>query len=107
MTFTASLRVVTDTDYGRLSANPVSQRTVRLQRRPVGGGSWINLATMSPTSPTGFYSVALRLFGSGEFRAIFSTPTSEGLRGDSSPVVTVTVAPCSGTHCPQPIGGAR
>ncbi len=106
VTFTASLRVVTDTDYGRLSANPVSQRTVRLQRRPVGGGSWSNVATLSPTSPTGSYVVALRLFGSAEFRAIFSTPTSEGLRGDSSPVVTVTVAPCAGMHCPQPIGGA-
>ena len=106
VTFAAGLRVVTDADYGRLSANPVSQRTVRLQRRPVGGGSWSNVATMSPTSPTGSYVVALRLFGSAEFRAIFSTPSSEGLRGDASPVVTVTVAPCSGMHCPLPIGGS-
>ena len=107
VTFTANLRVATDTDYGRLSANPVSQRSVRLQRRPVGGGSWSNIATMAPTSPTGSYVVALRLFGSAEFRAIFSTPSTEGLRGDSSAVVTVSVAPCSGMHCPQPIGGAR
>jgi hypothetical protein len=105
VTFTATLKVVTDTAYGRLSGNPVSQRSVRLQRKPVGSGTWSTFATMSPTSPTGSYVVALRLFGSGEFRAAFSTPTSEGLRGDSSPALTVTVAPCAGTHCPQPTSG--
>jgi hypothetical protein len=107
VTFTALLKVVTDTDYGRLSGNAVSQRPVRLQRKPVGSGTWSTVATMSPTSPTGSYVVALRLYGSGEFRAAFSTPTSEGLRGDSSPAVTVTVAPCAGQHCPQPIGPSQ
>jgi hypothetical protein len=96
VTFTASLRVVSDTDYGRLSGNPVSQRSVRLQRRPPGGSTWTTAATMSPTSPTGSYVVALRLYGSGEFRAAFSTPASEGLIGDSSPVVSVTVGTCTG-----------
>ncbi len=103
VTFTASLRVVTDTDYGRLSNNPVSQRAVRLQRRPVGGGLWTSIATMSPSTPTGSYDVALRLYGSAEYRAAFSTPTNEGLIGDSSSTVTVTVAPCAGTKCPTPI----
>ena len=103
VTFTASLRVVTDTAYGRLSGNPVSQRAVRLQRRPIGGGTWTSIATMSPTSPTGSYAVALRLYGSAEFRAAFSTPTTEGLRGDSSSGVTVSVAPCAGTKCPLPV----
>ena len=35
--------------------------------------------------------MALRLYSSAEFRAVFSTPTNEGLRGDVSPTVSVTV----------------
>ncbi len=104
-TFTAFLEVLTDADYGRLSGNPVSRRTIRLQRRPPGGTTWTTIATMPYTTPTGTYVSALRLYGSADFRAVFSTPTNEGLRGDVSPTVSVTVAPCSGTHCPMPISG--
>jgi len=100
-TFRAFLEILTDTDYGRLSGNPVSRRTIKLQRRPPGGTTWTTIATMAYTTPTGTYVTALRLYGSAEFRAVFSTPSNEGLRGDASPTVSVTVAPCSGTHCPM------
>lgn len=96
VTLTALLKVVTDTDYGRLSGNPVSSRSVKVQRRPPGGTTWSTVATMSPTSPTGSYVHALRLYTTTEFRAVFPTPTNEGLRGDSSPVVSVTVGSCTG-----------
>ena len=96
VTLTASLRVVTDTDYGRLSGNPVSSRSVKLQRRPPGATTWSTVATMSPTSPTGSYVHALRLYTTTEFRAVFPTPTNEGLRGDSSPVISVVVGSCTG-----------
>jgi hypothetical protein len=101
VTFTAFLEVVTDTDYGRLSGNPVSRRTIKLQRRPPGGTTWTTIATMAYTTPAGTYVTSLRLYGSAEFRAVFPTPTNEGLRGDSSPVVSVAVA-CSG--CLESIG---
>ena len=96
VTFTAFLEVITDADYGRLSGNPVSRRTIKLQRRPPGGTTWTTIATMPYTTPTGTYSTALRLYGSAEFRAVFSTPTAEGLRGDSSPAVHVGVGTCTG-----------
>jgi hypothetical protein len=96
VTFTGFLEVITDTDYGRLSGNPVSRRTIKLQRRPPGGTTWTTIATMPYTTPTGTYAIALRLYGSAEFRAVFSTPTNEGLRGDSSPVVSVVVGSCTG-----------
>ena len=51
--FTSILKVATDTDYGRLSANPIGGRTIRLQRRSVGSSTWANLATLAGTSPTG------------------------------------------------------
>jgi hypothetical protein len=100
VTFTALLKVVSDTDYGRLSGNPVSGRAVRLQRRPPGATTWTNVATMTPTSPTGSYVLAMRLYSSAEFRAVFSAPSSEGLRGDVSPVGLVTVGSCSSPPCP-------
>ena len=100
VTFTGLLKVVTDTGYGKLSGNPVSLRTVRLQRRPPGTSTWTTVATMTPTSPTGSYVYAMRLYSSAEFRAVFSTPTNEGLRGDASLAVSVTVGSCTSAPCP-------
>jgi hypothetical protein len=97
------LKVVTDSDYGRLSANPIGARTIRLQRRAVGSSSWVNFVTLPHTSPTGTYATSLRLYGTADFRAVFATPSGEGVRGDTSPTVRITVAPCTG-DCPLPIG---
>lgn len=99
-TLTAVLRVAIDPDYGELANNPVSKRTVRLQRRPVGGSTWTTVATMTASNPTGSYVASLALRSSTEFRAVFSTPTSEGLRGDTSPTVRVSVAACTSGSCP-------
>ncbi|MEA2612943.1 MAG: hypothetical protein QOI52_902 [Chloroflexota bacterium] len=104
VTFTATLKVVTDTAYGRLSGNPVSGRAVRLQRRPPGTTTWSNFATMTATSPTGSYVVSTRLYSSAEFRAVFSAPTNEGLRADGSPAVAVAVGSCTTAPCPLSTG---
>jgi hypothetical protein len=100
VTFTAQVRVVSDGDYGKLSGNPVSGRLVRLQRRAPGTTTWSVFATMSPTSPTGSYVVSSRLYSSAEFRAVFTASSSEGLRSDASPTVTVTVGSCTSAPCP-------
>lgn len=100
---TAYLKVATDTDYGRLSANPIGLRTIRLQRRAVGSSTWANFVTLASGSPAGTYDATPRLYATADFRVVFSTPTTEGLRGDTSPTVRVTVAPCT-ANCPQPVG---
>jgi hypothetical protein len=104
VTLTTTLKVVSDTDYGRLSGNPVSMRTVRLQRRAPGTTTWTSIATMTPTSPTGSYVYSLRLYSSTEFRAFFSPPSDEGLLGDISPTVSVTVGSCTTPPCPLSTG---
>lgn len=104
VTFSSALKVATDGDYLRLSGNAVSARTVRLQRRSLGSTTWATFATLVSGSPTGTYRVTLRLYGTADYRAVFSTPSSEGLRGDTSPTVRVTVAPCT-AKCPLPIVG--
>ena len=105
VTMTAALKVATNTAYGRLSANAVSVRTVRLQRRAIGSTTWAAFTTLSPTSPTGSYAATFRLSATADFRAVFSTPSSEGLRGDTSSTVRITVAPCT-ANCPDPFTAA-
>lgn len=104
--FTAYLKVATDTDYGRLSANPIGARTVRLQRRAIGSTTWVNLVTLPPSTTAGTYPSSLRLYGSADFRAVFSTPSNEGLRGDTSPTVRISVAPCT-ANCPLEMSASR
>jgi hypothetical protein len=99
---TSLLRVATDADYGRLGANPIGARTIRLQRRAVGSTTWTTFATLTSGSPTGTYRASLRLYSTADFRATFATPSSEGLRGDTSGTVRVTVAPCT-ANCPEPV----
>ena len=101
--FTAYLKVATHTDYGRLSANPIGARTIRLQRRTIGTTSWTDLVTLGSTSTAGTYRSSLRLYVTADYRVVFSRPTNEGLRGDTSPSVRVTVAPCD-SGCPLTAG---
>jgi hypothetical protein len=98
---TAYLKVATSTAYGRLSANPIGKQTVRFQRRAIGSSTWTNLVTLTSSATAGTYVASLRLYGTADFRASFAAPSDEGLRGDTSPTVRVTVAPCT-SGCPQP-----
>lgn len=100
--FGSLLRVATSTSYGRLSANPIGKRTVRLQRRAVGSTAWTNFYTLPGSTPTGTYRATLRLFETADFRTVFSTPSNEGLRGDTSATLRVTVGPCT-SNCPNPL----
>ena len=52
---------------------------------------------------SGTYSLGVRLTRSSEFRAIFSTPSDEGLNADTSPTVTVSVSGCT-DPCPLSAG---
>jgi hypothetical protein len=100
--FGSLLRVATNTSYERLSANPLGKRTVRLQRRAIGSTTWTNFYTLPASTPTGTYRATLRLFETADFRTVFSAPTNEGLRGDTSAILRVTVAPCT-SNCPDPL----
>jgi hypothetical protein len=99
VTFTSTLRTVTNSAYGRLSAQWLATRTVRLQQRLGGSTTWSTIATMTSGSPTGTYRASIALHAVADYRAVFSTPTTEGLRGDTSPTVQVLVMPCT-TICP-------
>jgi hypothetical protein len=101
VTFTAEIKVGVDSDYGRLSGNPLSSRSVVLQRRPVSGGSWSTVTTMAQTAGSGIYERTLTVSASFQWRASFAKPPGEGLRASNSAPITVTVRTCSPAPCPQ------
>jgi hypothetical protein len=105
--FSATLTVVDLAAYERLGGNPVSNRTITVQRRPPGAVGWLSVGTMVAAGGPGTYTFnALSQRATQQWRAVFTKPAGEGLRGDTSPVITVTVAACR-TACPlsvQPDG---
>lgn len=98
-TLTATLKVVDLTSYVRLGGNPVSGRVVTLQRRSIGATTWVTVATMLNGSSSGSYVLAQRLQADADYRAVFKTPTGEGINGSTSPTVRVDVGACS-VQCP-------
>jgi hypothetical protein len=90
-TLTATLKVADVSSYVRLALNPVSLRSVSLQRRAAGTTTWTTVGTMANGSGSGTYMMSLSLQARTEFRAVFAKPSSEGLQGATSPIVAVAV----------------
>ena len=101
VTLTSTLKIIDRDAYGRLGGNWLSQRTVRLQRRTAGSTTWSSLATMTPTGSAGTYAATTTISTTFEYRAVYSTPSAEGLNGDTSPTVKVTMSGCGTLACPQ------
>ena len=95
-TLTASLKVYDADSYRQLGGNSVSGRTVTLQRRAPGATTWTSIGTMPVGSTAGTYVLGQRPGADTDYRAVFATPSSEGINGDSSGTIRVTVSGCSG-----------
>jgi hypothetical protein len=100
LTFTAVLKVADDTSYRELRINPLSARTVTLQRRSPGTTAWTTQGTMTGTSTAGTYSMVASPTATYEWRAVFAKPAGEGLRAAVSATTTVHVRSCSTSPCP-------
>jgi hypothetical protein len=99
-TLTATLKVGSSSAYDRLKGNPLSGRIVSLQRRLTGITTWTTVGTMAAGSGSGVYALGHKPASATEYRAVFKTPTDEGLIGSTSAIVTVTVSGCVGGACP-------
>jgi len=105
--FAATLRMVTDAASNRaLSGDPLSDRTLLLQRRAVGGTTWTTVSTMTPSASTeGLYNALWAPTATYDWRVLFASPPDEGVSGTTSAIVRVTVTGCSGAGCPSgPVG---
>ena len=89
---TAKLKIDPGEVYQNLAAEPLTGRTVILQRRQVGASSWTNIGEMSSvTDDTGRYVKTMTLTATYEWRALFSSPSDEGIRGSTSNVARLSV----------------
>ena len=104
VTISATLKVSGSTGYAKLAGEPISDRKVTLQRRVPGSSSWTAHALMPATSIEGRYASTVSPSTTYEWRALFSKPANEGLKGSSSAVIRVNVASCvDGVCCTGPI----
>ena len=92
VTMTAKLKIDATSAYPNLASEPLSDRTVLLQRRAVGTTSWTTIGEMtSVTDDSGRYVKTMTLTATYEWRAQFLAPSDEGIRGSSSNVARLSV----------------
>ena len=70
-----------------------------LERRYPGATAWASAGQMAPTTTDGQYTLTQSLATTFDWRVRFAAPAGEGLLGDTSSVVRVTVAECT-SGCP-------
>lgn len=100
VTLTARLRIAAGADYTNLASDPVAGRRVVLQRRVPGNSSWSTIVEMD-ADETGRYERSVAVTATYEWRAVFGTPSNEGLNGSVSTPVAVRLT----YDCP-PTGSA-
>jgi len=88
---TATLKVGSSSGYDQLVGNPVSGRSVTLQRRAVGATAWTTVGAMGSGPSAGTYVSNHAPSVDTEYRAVFATPSGDGLIGDTSPTVRVSI----------------
>jgi hypothetical protein len=102
----AFLRITSTAAAGAMAGDPLSDRTVVLQRRAVGATAWTTVGTMPPNPSTeGNYRLSWSPTTTYDWRTIFSAPTGDGVQSSTSAVVRVTVSGCTGSGCPQSAPG--
>jgi hypothetical protein len=104
--FNTALRITSAAAAGAMAGDPLSDRTVLLQRRAVGATAWTSIGRMTSSASTeGSYSLTWSPTTTYDWRAIFSAPAGDGVTSATSTVVRVTVSGCTGAGCPQSAPG--
>lgn len=89
---TGALEIAVSTAAKRLSGDPLSRRTIQVQRREIGGSTWSTVGSMSVATGDGNYALTIWPPSSGDYRLFFDAPATEGLRDSTSSVLSITVA---------------
>lgn len=97
--FTARLSIAAVTAARNLGGDPLSARSVVLQRRVVGSTTWGTVTTMVAGTTAGSYTATLSPTATYEWRALF-LPSGDGALSSASPAVKVSVSGCPASGCP-------
>ncbi len=91
---TGTLKVAVASAARSLSGDPLSGRTITLQRRLPGATSWSTFGTLAGNSTAGSYGLTLTPSTTYDYRLVFTAPSGEGLLGATSSTVRVAVISC-------------
>lgn len=98
---TATLTTTASAANRALASDPVSARTVLLQRRVIGTTAWITVGAMSQTAGIeGSYVMLVAPTATYEWSARFVPAANDGALASTTQVVTILVGGCSGRICP-------
>lgn len=97
--FTARLTIAALSSARNLAGDPLSGRTVTLQRRVVGSTTWGTVTTMAAGTTAGSYAATFAPTATYEWRALF-LPSGDGALSSASPAVRVSVSGCPPSGCP-------
>jgi hypothetical protein len=91
---TGTFKVAVASAAKSLSGDPLSGRTIALQRRLPGATSWSTFGNLAGNSTAGSYGLTLTPSTTYDYRLVFTAPTSEGLQSVTSATVRVAVISC-------------
>lgn len=94
---TGNLKVATAGSARLLSGDPLSNRSITLQRKVPGATTWSTVGTLSPNSTAGSHGLTITPSQTYDYRLVFSAPSAEGLLGSMSATVRIAINPCYGT----------
>ena len=77
---TATLKIGDRSAYGQLAANPLNGRSLKLKYRRAGSTDAWKTVWMRSLYSGGRYEATIVLGSTSEFKAVFSSPSDEGLR---------------------------
>ncbi len=92
---TGNLKVGTSSSAKLLSGDPLSNRSIALQRKLPGATTWATVGALSPNTSAGSYGLTITPPQTYDYRLLFATPSGEGLLASSSSTVRITVNDCA------------
>jgi hypothetical protein len=92
---TGTLKVATGSAAGELSGDPLSGRTISLQRRALGTTAWATVGTLSGNSSDGSYGYTITPSQTYDYRLVFTASSSEGLTNATSSTIRIAVVTCA------------
>jgi hypothetical protein len=87
---TGTLKIASASAARELSGDPLSSRTVTLQKRAVGGSTWSTVGTVPPSATSGTYGITITVNATADYRLVFSGPSNEGLLDATSAIFRIT-----------------
>jgi len=92
---TGNLKVAVATSARLLSGDPLSGRTITLQRRVPGSTTWSTIGTLTANTAAGSYGLTITPTATYDYRLVFATPSGDGLLGSASAATQIVVTTCT------------